>query len=240
LFLSFGLLINPAYKADKADDTGPGPADGGIDDGGSSDGGGTDSVDADGDGFDSDADCDDNNYTAYPGAPERCDGVDQDCDDFVDEDFDLDLDGSLDGEECPELGDDCDDADATVYGGAAEVPYDDIDQDGDAAADFLVSAPSPTFTEDDEGRVLASSGAGGIWLVSGALFTGELASIDDAALMIWTDSLEEHYTGSSLHVGDIDGDGLADFVFGSKNYGYTRKATDETPGRAVVYLGSGL
>ncbi|MBN2801334.1 MAG: right-handed parallel beta-helix repeat-containing protein, partial [Deltaproteobacteria bacterium] len=36
--------------------------------------------DADGDGFPASADCDDANPLIYPGAPERCDGVDDDCD----------------------------------------------------------------------------------------------------------------------------------------------------------------
>jgi len=37
-------------------------------------------------------DCDDDEATAWPGAPERCDGLDNDCDDRVDEDEDVALD----------------------------------------------------------------------------------------------------------------------------------------------------
>jgi len=37
-------------------------------------------IDRDGDGFYADEDCDDDDPTVYPGAPERCDPVDRDCD----------------------------------------------------------------------------------------------------------------------------------------------------------------
>ncbi|WP_223276068.1 HYR domain-containing protein [Algoriphagus aquimarinus] len=43
-------------------------------------------IDLDGDGFTiSEGDCDDSNKTVYPGAPEVCDGIDNDCDGFVDD-----------------------------------------------------------------------------------------------------------------------------------------------------------
>lgn len=37
-------------------------------------------ADADGDGFTSDLDCDDEDDSVFPGAPDACDGIDQDCD----------------------------------------------------------------------------------------------------------------------------------------------------------------
>ena len=44
-------------------------------------------VDADGDGFLSNEDCDDNDATVYPNATETCDGVDNNCDGDIDEEL---------------------------------------------------------------------------------------------------------------------------------------------------------
>ena len=57
-----------------------------------------DGIDADGDGFTANIDCDDNNMDIYPGAPELCDGLDNDCNSLVDDGLALsqvfeDLDG---------------------------------------------------------------------------------------------------------------------------------------------------
>ena len=42
-------------------------------------------VDADSDGFTSDEDCNDSDATINPSAPELCDGIDNNCDDQIDE-----------------------------------------------------------------------------------------------------------------------------------------------------------
>ena len=96
-------------------------------------------MDADGDGYMvCEEDCDDGDATAYPNAPEVCDGVDNNCNGVIPSDeSDSDADGYMVCE------DDCDDADATTFPNAPEVcdgmdnncngvvPAEEIDDDGD-------------------------------------------------------------------------------------------------------------
>ena len=113
--------------------------------------------DNDGDGFPTPADCDDADPDIHPGAPERCDGVDNDCDSMIDDDDDAisiddgqvrfaDADGDGFGDpgvsrrtcsDVPGLVDDdtdCADADPAVHPAATEI-CDDLDNDCDGLVD---------------------------------------------------------------------------------------------------------
>jgi hypothetical protein len=85
-------------------------------------------VDADGDGYTSDVDCNDNNASIHPGATEVCNGVDDNCNGSVDEGFDKDGDGFT------TCGGDCNDANPAIRPGATEV-CNSIDDDCDGLID---------------------------------------------------------------------------------------------------------
>ena len=101
-------------------------------------------VDLDNDGYTSEDDCEDNDALIHPNAVEICDGIDNDCDNIVDEDvmliIYLDADGDGFGTEdnvtetCEMLAGyapnatDCDDSDANAFPGNSEV-CDGVDND---------------------------------------------------------------------------------------------------------------
>ena len=123
---------DPAYAPGAAELDCTDPADYNCD-------GSTGYADADGDGFAACEECDDANLSAFPGAVEVCDGIDQDCDGAVDNAaIDASIwysDGDADGygddttavEACVApagsvaVGGDCDDSDPAYAPGAAEL-----------------------------------------------------------------------------------------------------------------------
>ncbi|MCB9760960.1 MAG: FG-GAP repeat protein [Alphaproteobacteria bacterium] len=123
-------------------------------------------VDADGDGVPASEDCDDNDADVHPGAAELCDGVDNDCDEEIDEPEDAPVwyaDGDGDGFGDP--GDsvqacdaptgyvadatDCDDTDAAVRPGVNELCNGvDDDCDGETDEDAI---DADTWYQDTDG-----------------------------------------------------------------------------------------
>lgn len=88
-------------------------------------------------------DCDDNDASAYPGAPVSCDGVvfDANCDGAWDaQSCDVDVDGFS-----PGTGD-CNDYDAASYPGAEEICGDAVDQDCDGLVDDEDDEDCPSDT----------------------------------------------------------------------------------------------
>ncbi|MBM4396438.1 MAG: thrombospondin type 3 repeat-containing protein [Deltaproteobacteria bacterium] len=115
-------------------------------------------------------DCDDTDGTSWPGAPEHCDGADDDCDGKTDEPgaagcqtlyADVDLDGYGDANDhaclCSKLGiyttatgGDCDDSDAGAHPGVAE-SCDGRDEDCNGQTDEGSAAGCSTWYRDGDG-----------------------------------------------------------------------------------------
>jgi hypothetical protein len=174
-------------------------------------------ADNDGDGFSSaEGDCDDTNPDTYPGAPEICDGENNDCDGGIDEDavdgVPFYRDGDEDGYGNPdsvatactappgyiENGDDCDDSQESAHPGAEEICDDGIDQNcnGD---DWECVRMGPVSLGDADARLLGS-------------VAGDRAGI------------------SVSGAGDVNGDGNDDVLVGAP------KNDERGPEAGVVYL----
>ena len=129
------------------------------------------SCDEDGDGFDATgacggSDCDDTDASVYPGAPEYCNGIDDDCDSTIDEDTAVDAstwyeDSDSDGYGNPSVTDvecyapsgyvadntDCDDTVSSTYPGAPEY-CNGVDDDCDSTIDEDTAVDAVTWYRD--------------------------------------------------------------------------------------------
>ncbi|MFY7970829.1 MAG: MopE-related protein, partial [Flavobacteriales bacterium] len=149
-------------------------------------------------------DCDDTNAAIFPGNPEVCDGLDNNCDTAIDEGLALttyyaDLDGDGFGdpnnsvEACSQptgyVSDntDCDDTNGSVYPGAEEV-CDSIDNDCDTEIDEGLTAGGCVDTDGDTVR--------------------DSEDIDDDNDGI----LDATELSTALNNGDTDGDGIPDII----------------------------
>ena len=148
----------------------------------------TTAPDADGDGYTSPADCDDGDARVYPGAPQRCDGINNDCNDtgypaVPANETDDDADGYV---ECSGWvgsvggvvgGGDCNDADAAVHPGAAE-RCDGLDDDCNGAT------PASEYDHDGDHYVECTP-----WVGSGGGILGG-GDCDDAHATVYPGAAE--------------------------------------------------
>ncbi|MFH1466576.1 MAG: putative metal-binding motif-containing protein [Pseudomonadota bacterium] len=226
----------------------------------------TNVVDADGDGFGVDEDCDDADAAIHPGADEACNGLDDDCDGETDEGVtttfyaDVDDDGYGDPDATTQAcevpsgylaeASDCDDGDATIHPGADEA-CDGVDQDCDGEIDEGVTT---TFYADADGDGFgdAATTAGACARPSG--FVEDATDCDDGDASAHPgapedcDGVDDDCDGevdegvTSTFWADADGDGYGDFANPTEACtapsGFVADATDCDDGQASAYPGA--
>ncbi len=186
-------------------------------------------TDADGDGYAADQDCDDSNAAVNPGAQERCNGYDDDCDGLIDDDDagttgvhtwygDGDGDGFGDPADTVALcdapsgfvaqGGDCDDGDAAVNPDAVEA-CNGVDDDCDGDIDAYDSdVDGDTWYTDADGDGYGDPGAPVVACTqpSGTVVASAATDCDDTDARVHPGATEVCDVSDT----DEDCDGLAD------------------------------
>ena len=177
-----------------------------------------DFIDVDGDGYsEMQGDCDDNNSAIFPGAPELCNNLDDNCNGTVDEDAtyaptwyaDADGDGFGDADNAQQsclqpngfvnnpL--DCDDGDINVNPIASEM-CNTIDDDCDGEVDEYAT-DAPTWYEDADGDGFGNQY---VILVQCSQPEGYVSNLDDC------NDEDPSLNPNTVWYADIDGDGFGD------------------------------